>query len=174
MDATLIAALLAAATAVLSVGSSSIAGSSAAPGRPAPAHGYVWPLDPQPEVVRAFEPPPLPWSPGHRGVDLRGHPGQVVRSAGAGRVVYSGVIAGRGVVSVEHSGGWRTTYEPLDSRVNVGTTLAAGSTIGHLATSGSHCAPGACLHWGLLTAPDTYRDPLQLLGARRPVLLPLG
>src|SRR5215472_334561 len=31
---------------------------------------YLWPLPGLPRVVRAFEPPPKPWLPGHRGVDL--------------------------------------------------------------------------------------------------------
>ncbi|KNX37573.1 M23 family metallopeptidase [Luteipulveratus halotolerans] len=146
-----------------------------APDRPAPAHGYVWPLEPTPAVVRPFEPPPQPWSAGHRGADLLGTPGQSVRSAGAGTVVFSGVIAGRGTVSVEHANGWRTTYEPLSSRVQVGSTVAAGTTIGTLeASDASHCAPRTCLHWGLLTGPRAYRDPLLLLGARRPVLLPMA
>ncbi len=30
----------------------------------------VWPLDPEPDVTRGFEPPPGPWAAGHRGVDL--------------------------------------------------------------------------------------------------------
>ena len=142
---------------------------------PAPGHDYVWPLDPAPALVRPFEPPPQPWSAGHRGADLLGSPGQAVRSAGPGTVVFSGVIAGRGTVSVEHANGWRTTYEPLISRVPVGSVVAAGTTIGALeATGASHCAPRTCLHWGLLTAPKTYRDPLVLLGTRRPVLLPMG
>ncbi|MDF8263825.1 M23 family metallopeptidase [Luteipulveratus flavus] len=141
---------------------------------PAPAHGYVWPLSPPPAVVRRFEPPPKPWLPGHRGVDLEGGAGSVVLAAGSGRVVFSGVVAGRGVVSVEHAGGWRTTYEPLIDRVARGTAVGAGTTIGRLDTAASHCAPATCLHWGLVTGPDEYRDPLLLLGARRPVLLPVG
>ena len=61
-------------------------------GLPGPAHGAreepvgVWPLAPEPEVVRGFEPPPGPWAAGHRGVDLAGHPGQTVRAALPGTV----------------------------------------------------------------------------------------
>lgn len=89
----------------------------------------------------------------------------------AGRVVFSGVVAGRGVVSVEHAGGRRTTYEPLDDRASVGTAVDPGTRIGRLARSGSHCAPDTCLHWGLIVGPEQYRDPLILVGARRPVIL---
>ncbi|TWP35550.1 M23 family metallopeptidase [Leekyejoonella antrihumi] len=144
------------------------------PAGTAPGHGYVWPLTPQPQVVRGFEPPPQPWAAGHRGADLLGEAGQVVHAAGPGTVSFSGAIAGVGVVSVTHPNGWRTTYEPVDDRAATGTKVAAGARIGALASAGSHCAPRSCLHWGLLVAADTYRDPLTLLEDRRPILLPLG
>ncbi|NNG39748.1 M23 family metallopeptidase [Flexivirga sp. ID2601S] len=140
----------------------------------APVGGFTWPLWPQPAVARPFDAPPAPWAAGHRGVDLLGAPGRPVLAAGAGRVSFSGVIAGRGVVTVQHANGRRTTYEPLDARDAVGTVVRAGDQIGTLASTGSHCAPRSCLHWGLLVGPEDYRDPLTLLGFRRPRLLPLG
>jgi murein DD-endopeptidase MepM/ murein hydrolase activator NlpD len=133
----------------------------------------VWPLVPRPDVVRGFDPPDDPWGAGHRGVDLLGRAGQPVRSALAGRVSWSGVLAGRGVVVVDH-GTTRTTYEPLDARLRVGTGVAAGDRIGRLAAVGSHCLPRACLHWGWIQG-ETYLDPLRLVGVAGPVrLLPLG
>ncbi|TWE13121.1 M23 family metallopeptidase [Rudaeicoccus suwonensis] len=143
-------------------------------GRPAPSRGFVWPLDPVPAVVREFEAPPQPWAAGHRGVDLSAEAGQQVRAAGAGVVSYSGTIVGRGVVAVTHANGWKTTYEPVDQRVPTGTHVAAGDPIGVIATAPAHCAPRACLHWGLLIAADVYRDPLTLVKIGRPILLPLG
>ena len=41
----------------------------------------VWPLQPEPEVVRPFDPPDSPYGAGHRGVDLLGHVGQPVLAA---------------------------------------------------------------------------------------------
>jgi murein DD-endopeptidase MepM/ murein hydrolase activator NlpD len=131
----------------------------------------VWPLVPQPPVVHGFDPPDDPWGPGHRGVDLRGSPGQPVRSALPGTVSWAGVLAGRGVVVVDH-GGTRTTYEPVDATVAVGAVVAAGDRIGRLSLAGSHCLPLACLHWGWLEG-DTYLDPLRLVGAGPVRLLPL-
>ena len=61
---------------------------------------FIWPV-PAPSVVRPFDPPPQPWLAGHRGVDLAGTPGSPVHSPGAGRVVFAGVVAGRGVVMFE-------------------------------------------------------------------------
>lgn len=143
---------------------------------PAPASAAtdpvgVWPMVPEPEVVSGFDPPDDPWGAGHRGVDLLGSPGQPVRTALAGTVTWAGVLAGRGVVVVDH-GDTRTTYEPVDASVSVGQSLAAGDRIGRLSAVGSHCLPRACLHWGWL-AHETYLDPLRLVGAGPVRLLPL-
>ena len=131
----------------------------------------VWPLQPQPEVVAGFDPPDDPWGAGHRGVDLLGVPGQAVHTALAGRVAYAGLLAGRGVVVVDH-GETRTTYEPVAAVVAVGDVLAVGAVIGELQTVGSHCPPQACLHWGWLRG-EVYLDPLGLVAGGPVRLLPL-
>ncbi|NGN92655.1 M23 family metallopeptidase [Nocardioides sp. KC13] len=112
-----------------------------------------WPLAPQPEIVRRFDPPDAPWAAGHRGVDLVGAPGAVVRAAMAGTVAFVGVIAGKPVVSVDH-GATRTTYEPVVATVAEGDPVAAGAALGRLGVAGSHCFPGACLHWGWIRNAD--------------------
>jgi murein DD-endopeptidase MepM/ murein hydrolase activator NlpD len=131
----------------------------------------VWPLFPEPEVVRDFDPPDSPYGAGHRGVDLLGSPGQTVHAALAGTVTYAGLLAGRGVVVVDH-GATRTTYEPVSATVAVGQSVAGGSPLGTLETSGSHCFPRTCLHWGWI-AGETYLDPLRLVGLGPVRLLPL-
>jgi murein DD-endopeptidase MepM/ murein hydrolase activator NlpD len=129
---------------------------------------FAWPV-PAPVVVRAFDPPPQPWLAGHRGVDLAAEPGTPVLSAGAGTVVFAGMVAGRGVVSVDHAGGLRTTYEPVTASVRAGATVLAGQQVGVVTDSRHGCA---CLHWGLRQGP-VYLDPLTLLGRGRVRLLPL-
>jgi murein DD-endopeptidase MepM/ murein hydrolase activator NlpD len=124
------------------------------------------------QVVRRFDPPPEPWLAGHRGVDLAAAEGAMVRAAGAGVIVFSGRVAGRGVVSVVHSGGLRTTYEPVASQRRVGDVVAAGEEIGRLARGHPGCPVAACLHWGLRRGAD-YLDPLSLLGLGRVRLLPV-
>jgi murein DD-endopeptidase MepM/ murein hydrolase activator NlpD len=104
-------------------------------------------------------------------VDLRGTVGQPVRAAQAGTVTFAGRLAGRGVVVVSH-GATRTTYEPVAARVTVGDSVDAGTVIGRLELLGSHCLPGACLHWGLLEG-ERYLDPLTLVGGGPVRLLPL-
>jgi murein DD-endopeptidase MepM/ murein hydrolase activator NlpD len=136
------------------------------------AAGWRWPLDPPVTVVAGFVAPAGPFAPGHRGVDLVGQVGDPVRSAGAGVVAFAGVVAGRGVVSVDHPGGLRTSYEPVTATVAPGDPVGAGAILGRLEAVASHCTPAACLHWGLRRG-GTYLDPRSLLGAVRVRLLPV-
>lgn len=134
-----------------------------------------WPLRPQPQVTRRFDPPDAPWGAGHRGVDLLGSPGQVVYAALDGTVSYAGSIAGKPVVAINH-GEVRTTYEPVVATVHVGDVVTAGAPIGRLSTDGSHCWPQSCLHWGLIrNYGHVYLDPLTVVGGGpKPIrLLPL-
>lgn len=134
---------------------------------------WQWPLDPPHQVVRGFDPPESPYGPGHRGVDLASTPHAAVRAAGAGRVGFAGMLAGRGVVTVLHAGGLKTTYEPVAAAVSAGDRVQRGDLLGHLQAGHPGCPVAACLHWGLRRG-DTYLDPLSLVGAGRVRLLPLG
>lgn len=123
-------------------------------------------------VTRPFQPPPQPWLPGHRGVDLAGVPDEVVLAAGAGVVAFAGTVAGTGVVSIDHPGGLRTTYEPVSPTVHKGQSVGVGQPIGTLRAGHPGCPVTACLHWGLRHGSD-YLDPLALLGPVRVRLLPV-
>lgn len=112
--------------------------------------------DPEPAVIRPFDPPVMPWDRAHRGVDLAGQPGQVVLAALPGRVGFAGVIAGK----------------PVVASVAPGDMVSAGDPLGHLVIVSSHCFPAACLHWGLRRG-ETYLDPLSLVGGGPVRLLPL-
>jgi len=138
-----------------------------------PNPSWDWPLLPRPDVLRPFDPPPERWLSGHRGVDLGGMPGQMVRAAGSGTVVYAGMVAGRGVVSIEHAGGLRTTYEPVTASVRAGQTVELGDVIGSLDPGHAGCPRDACLHWGLRRG-QTYLNPLVLIGPLRVRLKPLA
>lgn len=130
----------------------------------------VWPLRPDPEVVRRFEAPDHAYGPGHRGVDLAATVGQPVLAALGGRVSYAGRVAGRGVVVVDH-GTTRTTYEPVTASAAVGTVVVGGQELGTLELAASHCRPRACLHWGWVEG-ETYLDPLRLVGGGPVRLVP--
>lgn len=164
----LVTAVAAVVLAALPVaGSQPLAGLWAAAVEPA----GVWPMRPEPDVVRRFEPPLSPWAAGHRGVDLAGHVGQGVHAALDGTVGFVGSIGGKPVVTVVH-GPRRTTYEPVVASVVRGQLVAAGDVIGRLVVTDSHCFPAACLHWGLIRGED-YLDPLTLVGDGPVRLLPL-
>lgn len=118
-------------------------------------------------VVAPFDPPDHRFGPGHRGVDLAAEPGTPVRAALAGIVTFSGEVAGRGWVTVDHGGGLVTTYGVLDPReVAAGRHVAAGHVLGRLAASAEHLDWGARLH-------GEYIDPLRVLGRWRPHLVAL-
>ena len=128
---------------------------------------------PSPRSCAASTRPTPPGAPGHRGVDLRGSPGQPVRAALPGRVTWAGSLAGRGVVVVDH-GATRTTYEPVDRRRSTSArAVAAGDRLGTARRRpGRTACPRACLHWGWIEG-ETYLDPLRLVGAGPVRLLPL-
>ncbi len=143
------------------------------PARPAAGPVFRWPLDAPSPPVRDFDPPPQPWLPGHRGVDLAAPADARVRSAGAGVVLFAGMVAGRPVVTVGHTEGLRTTYEPVRPSVRVGARVAAGTPLGELSPGHAGCPAPACLHWGLRRGEE-YLDPLALLGPVPVRLLPLA
>jgi murein DD-endopeptidase MepM/ murein hydrolase activator NlpD len=136
-----------------------------------------WPLRPPPAVVRGFDAPSPDWNPGHRGVDLPGAPGQPVYAAGDATVVFAGLLAGRPVVSLAHSGGLHTSYEPVRARVRVGQAVTAETVIGELVAGHTGCRAAACLHWGAMWGPASgahYVDPLGLLESTAIRLKPLN
>jgi murein DD-endopeptidase MepM/ murein hydrolase activator NlpD len=137
----------------------------------APGASYAWPLLPPPVVVAPFDEPGFRFGRGHRGADLAGTVGQAVLAAASGVVVHAGPLAGRGVVSVLHPDGLRTTYEPVTATVVAGSVVNRGAVLGTLEPGHAGC-PGACLHWGVRRDRWDYVDPLVLLRPPHVRLLP--
>lgn len=142
-----------------------VAATPVAPGPAPPPEQppFSWPLRPDPPVTRPFDPPGSQYGAGHRGVDLAAAPGAAVFAAADGVVVFAGVIAGRGVISIQH-GVLRTTYEPVLTRVVTGDRVTAGQRVATLALGHEGC-PNGCLHWGVRRGgdPPEYLDPLLLV-----------
>lgn len=135
--------------------------------------GWSWPVQPLPEVLRGFEPPRQRWSPGHRGIDLAAVPGQQMLAPAAGTVSFAGVVVDRGVLTITHAGGLRSSVEPVTALVARGAEVARGQPVAVLDPLVAHCAPRPCLHWGVRRG-DVYLDPLRLVLPPEPsVLLPL-
>lgn len=120
--------------------------------------------------VTAFDPPDEPWLPGHRGVDLASTPLAPVRAPASATVLFAGAVGGKPVVSLDHGGGLRTTYEPVSATVRAGQVVNPGQQVGHLVAGHPGCPVEACLHWGARVASggpggddDEYIDPMTLL-----------
>jgi murein DD-endopeptidase MepM/ murein hydrolase activator NlpD len=126
---------------------------------------YDWPTGGPADLVRDFTAPAQPWGSGHRGVDLAHGSGSAVRAAADGVVVFAGRVVDRPVVSVQHADGVRTTYEPVSPAVSAGDRVRRGEVLGLLESG--HCPVWeltTCLHWGARTGPQSYVDPMGLLG----------
>lgn len=145
----------------------------------------------RPRVIRPFEKPTQRWSAGHRGVDLAvPENDRRVYAPAPGKVVFSGTVVNRKVLVIAHPDGRRSTFEPMDEALPVGTTVAAGEAIGTVAvTAGGNserpyrrCST-PCLYWGVRqggTRGDgsgktaEYINPMGLLGSKEPsILLPV-
>lgn len=146
---------------------------------PAVALAWIDPstgLDHPTRVTRRAEIPEQNWQRGHRGVDLALPPGADVRAAAGGVVAFAGSVAGTPTVAIDHAGGIRTTYQPVNASVQVGDIVAEGGIIGTVSPqpvsprAGNHDG----LHWGAKTGPDSYIDPLTLLRSPQIRLKPVG
>jgi murein DD-endopeptidase MepM/ murein hydrolase activator NlpD len=124
-------------------------------------------------VLRAFDPPEKPWMSGHRGVDLEAtRDGVPVTSPESGTVSFVGVVVDRPVITIDHGGGLRSSFEPVDSPLTAGTLVAKGETIGTLQPG--HCGSLACVHWGVRRG-EAYVNPLEFVTDLRPsILLPVS
>ena len=139
-----------------------------------PVAVYRAPVPGTPSFAHPFRAPAQRWSAGHRGVDLWLGAGTPVVAPAAGTVTFAGTVVDRGVVSVLHPDGRRSSVEPVVPAVVVGQQVSAGDVLGALDGSGDHCAPRTCVHWGLREG-DRYLDPMTVLPGGGPiVLLPVG
>lgn len=79
----------------------------------------------------------------HAGIDFRGPLGSPIRAAASGRVITAEVTGGYGnLVEIEHSSGIITRYAHLSAfNVNAGQTVAAGTTVGLLGSTGRSTGP---------------------------------
>ncbi|KIU02386.1 hypothetical protein SZ60_12240 [Frigoribacterium sp. MEB024] len=157
--------------AVLVAGSSTSSPAFASP--PAENAGgavWAWPVASPHPVVRPFVGPPNPWSPGHRGIDVGTTEGSVVTAPDDGVVHFAGVVVDRPVLSIAHSGGVLSSFEPVAADVSKGDVVTRGQTVGVLVPG--HCSDRPCLHVGARIDGE-YVSPLLFLGGIEPsVLLP--
>lgn len=145
----------------------------------------------RPRVIHPFEKPAQRWSAGHRGVDIAiPENDRRVYAPAPGKVVFSGTVVNRKVLVIAHPDGRRSTFEPMDETLPVGTTVATGEVIGTVAATADgnserpyrRCST-PCLYWGVRQGgvrgdgsgkAAEYINPMSLLGSKEPsILLPV-
>lgn len=117
-------------------------------------------------VIDPFRPPSTPYGPGNRGLEYRSQLGEPVRAIGGGQVAFSGPVAGRWVVSIDHPDGLRSALVGLAVVVvRRGQVVTTGQVVGRA---------GTALHLGVRRGGE-YLDPARLFARRGPArLVPLG
>ena len=129
----------------------------------------MWPVDGF-RLDRPYEAPAHAYGPGHRGIDLRPVGAPEVRAPAAGIVAFSGQVAGRGILTIDHGNGLVTTLEPIQTTLHAGDAVARGDPVGAIALGG-HTAAGA-VHFGVRRNGEYINPQLLLGGVPRAVLLP--
>jgi murein DD-endopeptidase MepM/ murein hydrolase activator NlpD len=131
---------------------------------------WVWPVATPFRLDREFVAPAHEYGPGHRGIDLAPGGGMDALAPAGGVVAFSGAVAGRGILTIDHGDGLVTTLEPVESELTAGSPVQRGDVVGSLSVGG-HSVPGR-LHFGVRLRGE-YINPLLLLGGvPRAVLLP--
>ncbi len=131
---------------------------------------WSWPVGPPHAIARPFITPTTPYGSGHRGIDIRAPAGSVVRAPADGTVYFAGFVVDRPVLSISHSGGVLSSFEPVAASVSAGDHVRRGQVIGVLLAG--HCS-SSCLHLGARVGGQ-YVNPLLFLGdVPRAVLLPV-
>ena len=112
----------------------SVAGSQWAPGRHPETRQKTWRWPTQGQVVLGYNPA----LPGRKGIQISGRPGQAVRAAAPGQVVYAGDrLPGYGrLIILKHSGNLLSVYGYLGKiLVREGNHVKSGQTIAALGGS---------------------------------------
>lgn len=134
----------------------------------APPRLFPWPIQ-HPHLVRGADIPAADWLPGHRGVDVAAAEGSHVSSPFSARVRFSGVVAGRPVVSLEDADGLVITLEPVVGVHSEGVRVAPGESVG-VVGRGGHC-DSRCVHVGVLLR-GRYLEPTEVFELPRVRLKP--
>jgi murein DD-endopeptidase MepM/ murein hydrolase activator NlpD len=129
---------------------------------------WSWPVAGAHVVVRPYLAPATDYGPGHRGVDLAADGTRVLAPAD-GVVSYAGVVVDRGVLSIAHSEGVVSSYEPVTTELRAGDVVHRGQLVATL--DAGHCSE-PCVHLGV-RIDGRYVSPMLFLGeVPRSVLLP--
>jgi murein DD-endopeptidase MepM/ murein hydrolase activator NlpD len=133
---------------------------TAAPGSPAHAAGWLWPV--AGPVIRGFDPPASPYGSGHRGIDIATSVGTTVVAPAGGMVTFAGPVGGHLFMTIDHGGGLESTYSWLSAFiVRKGAVVSRGQPIARTGW-GHPSSPIPHLHLGVKLL-DVYVDPMDYL-----------
>lgn len=121
------------------------------------------------EVLSPAVIPEENWKKGHRGIDVAIDEGSQIIAPHQARVVMSGKVGGKDVLSLALDNGLTVSIEPAISSVKRGATVQAGEIIGEVEGSSDHCE-NTCAHIGVRRG-NTYLNPTAALNPVRVVLL---
>ena len=129
-------------------------------------------------LVRPYLQPSSDYSAGHRGVDYQVSLGDPVFAPADAVVWFSGKVVDRELISLSHSGGILTAFEPVCDSPPPGTAVSRGDVIGVVCDADpqyrQHCTGLRCLHFSM-RIDGKYISPLALIGGLSPSrLLPWG
>ena len=131
---------------------------------------WFWPFDGVRSVANPYRAPAHRYGAGHRGIDIVWAQGDAVRAPADGIVAFRGTVVDRPLLTIEHPGGYVSTFEPVSSPLSPGDAVTTGDEIGTVAAGGH--APTGTMHLGVRRDGD-YINPMLLFGeVPRAVLLP--
>ena len=133
---------------------------TSAPVSATPHSQWSWPVASPYSITKTFIAPQTAYGPGHRGIDIGTGPGSPVFAPADGVVSFAGVVVDRPVLSLRHSDGVVSSYEPVLTELLTGATVSRGEAIGILLDG--HCE-SSCLHFGTRRYGE-YLSPLGFLG----------
>lgn len=129
----------------------------------------TWPVK-NARISKHFDAPQKRWLAGHRGVDLEAKPSTEILAPSDGVVVFTGKVAGKDVVSIEHSQGWRSTFEPARTDLQIGMRIKRGEPFATRSSGKSNHCEDSCIHWGIKISPDSYANPEKMVKLRRIII----
>jgi murein DD-endopeptidase MepM/ murein hydrolase activator NlpD len=122
---------------------------------------FSWPtLKKPPKILREFDHETIDYLPGHRGVDLSAHVGEIVFAPASGVITLNKWVFTRNVVLILHSGGYLSTLESVKGFFSEGTPVIKGEPIGIITPEQIH-TPNS-LYWGVRYA-GFYVNPVALI-----------
>jgi hypothetical protein len=136
--------------------------------------------------MKPYRGPATRYSAGHRGLDYLVREKQTIKAPSFGFIAFANPVALIPAVSIQHTGGYRTTFEPACTILPVGTPVFPGQPIGEVCKPDlpvpvknpavtavkvavdvlnplSHCRPKLCLHFSL-RYKGGYLSPQALIG----------